>query len=220
MSSIRLCSTAAFGVALLAVSASAVADEAPNPPSPATPAPTLLAMPFVGVHSYRSGVMASYYPGPRIGAVLGARLAPWFSLNAEATYDRSFFRLLVESQPPSEGFADFALSPFFHVPRGNVELLFGPEVGFFVRSLADQGMTGPYTSWSAGLVLGLNAGGFVRVTDYASLGGMLTFERRMDRRYCQTLGTQPEVCTSNDVIDSAVVMRDANLVALTVAALF
>jgi hypothetical protein len=68
--------------------------------------------------------------------------------------------------------------------------------------------------------VGLNAGVFARVGRSASLGAMLSLEARNAQRYCETPAGMPETCTSSQVLGSSVVLHDADLVALTFAALF
>jgi hypothetical protein len=218
-----------LGVGVLALSTRA---EAEPPSAPATaPSPVaLLAIPFVGFHSYQNVDMAAYAPGVRAGAIVGARLLPWLSVNLEGTYDRSFWPQQSSDGPStSEFFADFALSPLFHFAGAPGEIVVGPEIGYFLRS--DSGETQGLThidDSSTGLAVGLNAGAFARMNSHFSVGLLLSLELRNARRYCQTLGGQSEVCTTSQTLTlgsgqtqtSEVVLHDADLFALTLAALF
>jgi hypothetical protein len=211
-----------LGVSAFALSTSAVADPPPPPAASASAAAhvTFLAMPFVGFHSYQNVDMKSYWPGPRVGAIVGARLLPWLSLNAEGTYDRSLIQS-IEGDPGSEYFADFAVSPLFHFPAGPAEIVVGPEVGYFLRSHSGQLQTTTHIDDSStGFAVGLNAGVFARMNRHVSLGALLSFELRNARRYCETAGSQPEVCTTNQVLNSGVVLHDADLFSVSFAALF
>jgi hypothetical protein len=204
-------------LAVLALSTRAAAELAP---APAPSSVTVLAIPFVGLHSYQNADMAAYAPGLRAGAIVGARLLPWLSVNLEGTYDRSFLPH-VQGGPSSEFFADIALSPLFHFMGGPGEIVVGPEVGYFLRSESTetQGLIHLDDS-STDLAVGLNAGGFARVGRHVSAGLLFSLELRNARRYCQTLGGQPEMCTTSPTLGSAVVLHDADLFALTLAALF
>ncbi len=204
-----------LGLVVLALSNSAAADP---PTAPATV--SFLALPFVGFHSYQNGDMAAYAPGLRAGAMLGARLRSWVSVNVEGTYDRSYVPF---NQGPSssEFFADFALSPLIHFLGARGELVVGPEIGYFLRSASGETQAGLHIDDSStGLALGLNAGVFAAVGRHVSLGVLLSLELRNARRYCQTLTGQPETCTADPLLGSATVLHDADLFALTLAALF
>jgi hypothetical protein len=189
----------------------------PEPPPRA--APGLLALPFVGVHSYQGTSQASYMPGPRLGAIVGGRLVPWLSIDAEVTYDRSLFHGGVDA---SESFVDLSLSPLLHVVRGPVEIVFGPEVGYFRRSSSGrpEGLGLVVDDSSTGFAAGLNAGVFGRLNRHVSLGGLLSFELRKDRRYCVVRPGQAEICTTSTFLDSGVVLFDYPLFSVTAAALF
>jgi hypothetical protein len=182
--------------------------------------PRLSALPFVGVYSYQNVDRAAYGPGPRVGGLLGVRLLRWLSLNGEVTYDKSWFPH--GETNPSESFVDVALSPLVHWTHAGIELVAGPEVGAFTSSeTATSMLTGTeIASSSLGLTLGINVGAFVRVNPHVSLGGMLSFEVRNARRYCETVAGMPETCTTNQVLNSSVVLHDADPVAVTFAALF
>jgi hypothetical protein len=205
-----------LGVGVLALSTRATAEA---PPSPAPAPVTLLAMPFVGFHSYQNVDMAAYAPGLRAGAIVGARLLPWLSVNLEGTYDRSFEPHVDGSS--SEFFADLALSPLFHFTGRPGEMVVGPEIGYFLRSgSAETPALTRIDDSSTGLAVGHNAGAFARMGRHVSMGVLFSLELRNERRYCQTLGGQPEMCTTSQTSGSEVVLHDADLFALTLAALF
>jgi hypothetical protein len=159
--------------------------------------PTVLVLPFAGVYSYQSTDKAAYLPGPRVGAILGARILPWMSINAESTYDWSLLRG-GEDVGVSEYVVAFAVSPLFHFALGRAELVFGPELGYFVRSASIQLTQAgtPASDSSTGFAAGLNAGIFARVGRYVSLGGLLSLELRDNRRSCDSRAGQPETCTT------------------------
>jgi hypothetical protein len=206
-----------LGLVVLALSTRVAAEP---PPAPAPAPVTLLAMPFVGLHSYQNADMAAYAPGLRAGALVGARLLPWLSVNLEGTYDRSF-EPHVEGGPSSEFFADVALSPLFHFTGKPGEIVVGPEIGYFLRSgsAETQALTHIDDS-STGLAVGFNAGAFARMGRHVSAGVLFSLELRNARRYCQTLGGQPEMCTTSQTLGSEVVLHDADLFAFSLAALF
>jgi hypothetical protein len=203
-----------LSLSLLSSSARAAADDEGNDRT----TPRLSALPFVGVNSYVD--RAGYGPGPRAGTLLGVRLLPWLSLNGEVTYDKSWIQI-TESDNSSESFVDLALSPLFHWTHGDAEVVVGPEIGYFTSSFTAMSHAGgEFASSSSGLAIGLNLGVFAHLNRYVSLGGMLSFEARNARRYCETLAGQPQTCTTNQVLNSSVVLNDVHLVALAFAALF
>lgn len=116
----------------------------------------LVLMPSVGfavpVGSTAEGGYSSSY---RLGALIGWHLTSLFSLNGEcnlefvdANTDASFWR-------PHELFADFTLSPLFHIQSG--EVLIGPKLGWF----RDARSEGERSGRGQGYLLGLNAGLFL-----------------------------------------------------------
>jgi len=113
-----------------------------------------------------------YSAGFRFGALVGWHVTPRMSMNGELTLD--FMDADTDSSfvKPHERYLDFALSPLLHFRSG--EIVVGPKLGWFTNNRSDSdddrvvyltygtrlGL-GPHSG--QGLLLGINAGGFISV---------------------------------------------------------
>jgi hypothetical protein len=146
----------------------AIQQPAPPPRNP------WLAMGFVGVHSFQGDNFATG-PGLRVGGIGGLRVNDQLSFNGELVYD------LVNLNGPSSGASVYnfqvVAAPFYHLQASpTAEVVIGPKVGFYRFAVSTSDYYGSVDSGDNGLVLGLNVGGFVRVSPLVALGGMLSFD--------------------------------------------
>jgi hypothetical protein len=131
---------------------------------------------FIGVHSIQNSDVDTG-PGLRVGGIGGLRLSDQLSLNGEVLYD------LVNPNASLSGVSIYnvqvAAAPFFHAPVGpTADVIVGPKLGFFRYAASFDAGYG-YTSsdfGENGLLVGVNAGGFFRVSPMLSIGGLLTFD--------------------------------------------
>jgi len=119
-----------------------------------------------------------------LGALIGGRLNPMFSINLEITGN-----ILNPKNDPNgeitvfEG--DLVLSPLVHVPVApNFEIVAGPKIGVFGGSLQASG----FKETATGFAIGLNLGAFFAVAPTMSVGGLIAF----------TVRDAHEVCTTSD----------------------
>jgi hypothetical protein len=131
-------------------------------------------MGFVGVHSFQGDNFATG-PGLRVGGIGGLRVNDQLSFNGELVYD------LVNLNGPSSGASVYnfqvVAAPFYHLQASpTAEVVIGPKVGFYRFAVSTSDYYGSVDSGDNGLVLGLNVGGFVRVSPLVALGGMLSFD--------------------------------------------
>ena len=179
---------------------------APPPPAAAAPVPTpppapgsttttpprqkrrLLALPYLGVHSYQNWEMSLFGPGFRVGALIGGRLTDEISVNAELTFNAANVDPVLG--PIQESMVGFALSPLWQLPTGPVEIVFGPKAGMFFT----ERQTGTTSEGnSRGWVLGVNAGLFKPVSAATSFGVLLAYELSRATRVCGRQGAT-ETC--------------------------
>jgi hypothetical protein len=151
-------------------------------PPPAPPGHHgLLLMGFLGFHAFQGDTGEGLSPGLRLGGLLGFYASPVFSLNGELTLDF----LNIDSSSPYNGAtgvrALLALSPLYHVPAGNVELVIGPKFGGWGTTLSDDNSGASISA--RGYVLGLNAGVFARAGNI-NLGGLFSFEAGFPTSIC------------------------------------
>jgi hypothetical protein len=154
----------------------------------------LLAIPYVGVHSYVQ--RDAYGPGLRFGGLLGVRVGDRLSVNGELTYDVSNVSGPITLE--QERFFRGSVSPLVHVDARGLELNIGPKVGLYSRRSrydaggADLEVTG------SGYTTGLNAGAFVPVSPQVSLGLLLSFEVMWARPDCfaDAFGSPVQPCGS------------------------
>ena len=160
------------------------------PPVPASPAPAvaptartpppvavgrdhgLVLVPYFGFNLPVGSLAEVYSAGFRFGALVGWHVTPRMSMNGELTLD--FMDADTDSSfvKPHERYLDFALSPLLHFRSG--EIVVGPKLGWFTNNRSDSdddrvvyltygtrlGL-GPHSG--QGLLLGINAGGFISV---------------------------------------------------------
>ncbi len=198
-----------------APAAGAPSPYAPTIQQPAAPSyKPYLAMPFLGLHSFQNSNSGTG-PGLRVGGIAGARVSEQLSLNGELVYD-----LVNVSNVPSGANVSvynfqFAVAPFFHAAAApNIDLLVGPKVGVFHFAESLSGSVGGYTlagdGTVTGLVAGVNAGGFFRVSDLLSVGLLLNFD--WEKPFSCTMSGATDCSTSN--------LNSEKLISATVGALF
>jgi hypothetical protein len=144
-------------------------------------------MPFIGIHSVLGSYGDSYDAGLRFGALLGWHLNEQFSMNAEFAVD-----IMNPKNAPSsysETMFDFAFSPLFHVPLGNLEIVVGPKLGAFGFSTStyyDSYYGGDTSDSASGLAYGFNFGVLGGIGNLA-IGGMFNFTGRHISSVCTTV---------------------------------
>jgi hypothetical protein len=139
--------------------------------------------------------------GISIGALLGGRLNPTFSLNGElrfATYHR---QVLPESFSAGDHVVeiDAALSPLFHHRHLKAEFVGGPKLGVYAGFE-------PFTSSDSadvkrtayGVTFGGNAGMFFGVTRTMSLGVLPSYTIRHAIRHCVSRFGNSQVCNQGE----------------------
>jgi hypothetical protein len=143
------------------------------PPPPRSP---FLILGFLGVHSIQNANSGTG-PGLRVGGIGGVRVSDQLSFNGEILYD------LVNPDSSLSGVSIYnvqvAAAPFFHAPVGPMaDVVLGPKVGFFRYATSFDNGYGyaPTDIGDNGLVLGVNAGAFYRVSPMLALGGLLNFD--------------------------------------------
>jgi hypothetical protein len=196
------------------VCTAAVVPAAPAPP----PAPRPLwregkiVMPFLGINSFQGDRATNLGLGLRVGTLLGSRVSEHWSLNAELAFD-----VVNADAPPGEtdhGYMlDLAFAPLVHLAQQKVELVLGPILGpwFFLDRVSGSGISA--NAWSAGWVLGANAGVLFPVSDKARVGGLISFASRNPVALCTSGTGVTEQCTTSG-------LHAANVLAFTAAALF
>ena len=172
----------------------------------AAPAPVksgFLALPYIGISSLQGTTGENNGAGLLLGALLGGRLNPQFSLNGELRFD------ILNPKNVNPGFdvgeAEFALSfsPLFHVPFPQGEFVIGPKVGFFGYALeAKYGGQSVDKLSGSGLEGGANAGVFFNISPTVALGGMLSFTIRDFSRFCETVPPYAEQCNDSPNSDA------------------
>ena len=181
--------------------------QAPGGPAVRSP---LLAMPFVGFHSFQDSTSTGDGPGLRIGGLLGARLTDQFSINGELLLDVLNPKNVPTGEDVSAYIFQVAAAPFFHAPVASaVEIVIGPKVGFFRESASVSAPGyGSLNISALGWLLGVNAGVFARISDTISLGGLANFDYAKASSCSSDTGT----CTTSD--------NGAKIISFAAAALF
>jgi hypothetical protein len=157
----------------------------------------LVFIPNLGLNLPVGTLDRSYSAGLRVGALVGWHLSPRVSLNGELTLDLMDADRDSSFVAPHEYYLDFALSPLFHFRSGAIVV--GPQLGWFVNRRSQGAGTGREALFTGGsrsgsslgpdaptvavhtgqgLVLGINAGGFVPMRKVAiGLLADFTFRR-------------------------------------------
>ena len=185
-------------------------------PPPPTKLRRFMALPYIGTHSYQTDTTRAYFPGLRLGTLIGGRITETLSLNWELTFDISNIDEPAGSPSSSEFAFDFAFSPLVHIPAGPAEIVLGPKLGVFWVSTDVHDNTVSYSSVShqgTGVVGGITAGTFMAVSGSVSLGVLLSGELRRIAHSCAV--TDGEIALCDLARDSA-----ASIIGLTAAAIF
>lgn len=180
------------------------------PPPPPLPArerrhPSFVALPYVGINSYRGDGGKALDPGFRLGSLLGGHIGDLFSLNGEITFDF----INPSNVNPGDSYSsldlDIAFSPLVHFDAGNLEIVVGPKLGLEWNFWSYDGSGTSTSGHSSGIVAGVNTGMFVHVSRGVALGGLLSFVIRDDQQNCQTTDGE-QTCTSDITYPSAKVL--------------
>ena len=176
----------------------------------------LLFLPYIGLSSTVGQYSDGYFPGLRVGALLGVHVGPLLSLNGELGVDimnPNAGNTYTGTADRTEAFFDFTLSPLFHFGVPNLEFAVGPKIGWFnfvgSSRASDGGRGHSYTlDYNGhGIVYGFTAGAFVPVGRMA-LGGILSFTgRSFSGFHCS--GSGGWVCSSRPI--------DTKLISFSVA---
>ena len=159
-----------------------------------------LALPYLGFTRHLGDTGTNLGTGVALGALLGGRLNPQFSLNGEISINF----LSVKNLPPGEESTaveiDFTFSPLFHAPISNTaEFVLGPKLGFFGAAEERRYNGASLGTLSAnGLAAGFNAGMFFAVSPSTSLGGMMSFTIRDPSTSCFKAPGGAEQCEDID----------------------
>jgi hypothetical protein len=135
---------------------------------------SFLALPFVGVHSYRNEEARGYGPGLRLGTLLGGRFSDFVSLNAAVMIDFSNPRAAPAAL--EERAYHLALNPIIDVPAGAVEVIIGFKLGVFFLQTEQASGDIVVASDVTGFSVGLDGGLFVPVSVHTSVGLLLSFD--------------------------------------------
>jgi hypothetical protein len=154
-----------------------------------------LALPYLGFESHRGNTGQGLSAGFIMGALLGGRISPNFSLNGELRLD------VLNPDTAGSGVdvtiieLDLAVSPLFHVPFRGGEFVVGPKLGLFVGadSLSYGGIE-QQSDTATGYVAGVNSGVFFDVSRRVALGGLVSFSVRDASRVCTTISGGSENC--------------------------
>jgi hypothetical protein len=174
----------------------------PQQPGYAPPPPPgkhgFLALPYIGFSSHQDAASSDLGAGFIIGALLGGRLNPMFSLNGEIRIDA----LNVKNQDPSVSISsafegDLAFSPLFHVPFPNGEFVVGPKLGFFFGGQTTNYLGQTTDTTVTGLAGGINTGVFFDISPHVALGGMLSFTIRDIGSVCSTPSGGSQQCNDS-----------------------
>ena len=172
------------------------------PPPPLPPPPRthgFLAMPYLGTASHVGANGSDLGPGFMIGALLGGRLNPNFSINGELRVDVLNYKNLAPGDTRSATESDIAFSPLFHVQFPSGELVIGPKFGFFSYDENDSTFGSANATYSAsGTTYGVNAGVFVALGRAVSLGGMISYTVRDASQQCTTPANGSKNCTDGN----------------------
>lgn len=160
-------------------------------------------IPYVGVSSFQGSTGKALDPGWRAGGLGGVHVNEMISVNGEVTLD---FLNFGGGGDVSGMEVDLALSPFVHLPAGNVELVFGPKLGAWFgadRTSVGSGDANVTTKDSLrGWLAGVNAGAFLPLTGSVAIGGLLSFAVRSPTNVCTTTNIGAEACQGNNLPDA------------------
>ena len=140
-------------------------------------------MPYIGFATFAGDSGMFYHPGFSIGTLIGGRLNPTFSINAELRIDTVNFKNVPSGMRWEASEFDFDFSPLFHVPFATGEFVVGPKIGFagYQEHDTDGGLETYNMHWT-GLSVGVNGGVFFAVSRFMSLGGLLSLTVRDPER--------------------------------------
>jgi len=150
-------------------------------------------MPYLAVAIPVGTFGDNYEPNMRVGGFLGFHVGSLVSLNLEGSLE-----LMEKKNKPTDYsgiFFELALSPFFHVELGRIELIAGPKLGGFLSSESHM----EYSTASDaghGYLYGVNVGVLAAVGERLAIGGMASFTNRSFSKFCSTVSLGGEkVCS-------------------------
>jgi hypothetical protein len=164
-----------------------------------------LALLYIGAQNYLGDSGNGLDTGFRLGALLGGRMSPQFSLNGELTIDV----LNPSNSSTNTTFVDLdlALSPLLHVPAGNLELVVGPKLGFRSYAAQTTAVGGTSETTVTGFTAGINAGAFVSLSPGGTqIGGLINLEARTASELCVKQTGFSDVCTSMNMPSASKVL--------------
>lgn len=173
-------------------------------------------MPFVGFQGHQGESSQYVGIGARTGAVIGAYLGSFFSLNGQIDLDV----LNINSPTDMNGVTPevvavdvtLAFSPFFHADAGPVELAIGPKLGFWRGGWTQTTGGEPDGSGNVGgLVWGANAGVFFPVKTLG-LGVLTALHRNTMSSSCFTPPGGSETCTGENLKPDTTFSMAASLI--------
>jgi hypothetical protein len=150
-----------------------------------------------GLHMWVGQGSDNFYPGLRTGLLLGGRLGPQVSGNAELVID-----LLNPDTPEgvsiTEFFFDLTFSPLLHAPLSpTTQFVLGPKLGVFMLAESASAQGESATVWGWGWVVGANAG-IVASQGSTRLGVLTSFTARNPLKVCIDTATSGEQCVSEN----------------------
>jgi hypothetical protein len=161
--------------------------QAPPPPGPPPRTHGFLALPYLGAASRAGDSGNGLGPGPILGALIGGRVNPTFSLNGELRIDVINFHNLAPGEQVAAAESELVFSPLFHVQFQAGEFVVGPKFGFFSYGAEDTiGGVSKGKTTASGETYGINAGVFFAVSRIMSLGGMVSYTVRDPSKQCVT----------------------------------
>ena len=166
-----------------------------------------LALPYIGIASHQEAAATDLGAGFMLGALLGGRVNPMFSVNGEIRIDALNTKNLPVDTDVSAFEVDLAFSPLFHVPFPQGEFVIGPKLGFFVGAqTVSYGGQEVETDSASGLMGGLNTGVFFDISPRVALGGMLSFTVRDISSVCSTPTGGTQQCNDSPNVPSEKVL--------------
>jgi len=175
--------------------------------------PSFVALPFLGINSYRGDAGRAIDPGFRLGTLLGGHIGDLFSINGEITFDFINPSNVDPGASYSSVDLDVALSPLVHIDAGKLELVAGPKLGLEWNFWSFDGSGVSGSGHSSGIVVGFNTGMFVHISRGVALGGLISFAIRDDHETCRTDAAGAESCSDTTY-------PSAKVLGLTLGALF
>ena len=164
----------------------------------------VLIMPYAGTHSPVGDAGKRYDLGFHTGTLVGGRLGENWSLNGDATFDWLNPSNSGAAASVTDILLTIALAPLFHLPLDRMQLVVGPEIGWYVEDaegdvidpLDPSGKT-HVTASSHGYLFGAQAGLLFNLGSAVKLGGLVGFSYRRATQACAQISNESESCTGD-----------------------